>query len=81
MRKIIISFQKAFKSDDNFEHLQAINSLMRTTFNENTTADSIKIFEGFKKTFETEIAKRGIDSLIENTTCEEYFDRAHQLNN
>ena len=81
MKKLFISFQKAFKADEHFEHLQTINSLMATTFNENTTADSIKIFEGFKKKFETEIAKRGIDSLIENTTCEEYFDRAHQLNN
>ena len=24
---------------------------------------------------------RIVDSLIENTICEEYFDRAHQLNN
>ena len=38
-------------------------------------------FKLITKTFETEIAKRGIDSLIENATCEEYFDRAHQLNN
>lgn len=81
MRKIFISFQKAFKSDENFEHLQVINSLMATTFNEKTTSDSIRIFEDFKKEFEVEIATRGIDSLIENTTCEEYFKRSKSKNN
>ena len=82
MRKIIISFQKAFKSDDNFEHLQAINSLMATTFNNKQTSESIKIFEDFQKSFEAEIAKRGLDGLIENQNCEEYFNnKAKQSNN
>ena len=78
MKKIFLSVQKAFKSDDNFEHRQTINSLMTIVFKENPTDASIKIFEDFKKSFEQEIAKRGIDGLIENTTCQEYFDRANQ---
>ena len=82
MKKLFISFQKAFKSDDNFERLQVINSLMGTTFDGKTTSDSIKIFEDFKKTFETEIAKRGLDGLIENQNSEEYFNnKAKQSNN
>lgn len=82
MRKLLISFQKAFKPDEHFEHLQAINSLMSITFNNKQTSESIKIFEDFKKSFETEIAKRGLDSLIENANCEKYFNnKAKHLNN
>ena len=82
MRKIIISFQKAFKADEHFEHLQTINSLMATTFNNKQTSESIKIFEDFQKSFEAEIAKRGLDGLIENQNSEEYFNnKAKQSNN
>nr|WP_315173643.1 hypothetical protein [uncultured Flavobacterium sp.] len=78
MKKIITSVKNAFIFDENFTHMQLVNSLMTTIFKENPTATSIKIFEDFKKAFEQEIAKRAIDSLIENTTCQEYFDRANQ---
>ena len=49
MKKLFISFQKAFKADEHFEHLQTINSLMATTFNNKQTSESIKIFEDFQK--------------------------------
>jgi hypothetical protein len=74
MKKILMSFHNAFKSDENFEHLQVVNFLMGTILKENTTRTSIKLFEDFKNAFEQEIAKRGIESLMEHTTCQEYFD-------
>ncbi len=82
MKKLFISFQKAFKADEHFERLQTINSLMATTFNNKQTSESIKIFEDFQKSFEAEIAKRGLDGLIENQNSEEYFNnKAKQSNN
>jgi hypothetical protein len=77
MKKILISVQNAFKGDDNFEHQQKINSLMTILFKENETATSITIFEALRKSFEKEIARKGIEGLIEHTHCEEYFDRAN----
>jgi hypothetical protein len=73
MKKILIGFQEVFKNDEVFENEQTINSLMNLIFKEKKTDVSIKLFENFKKKFEQEIAKRGIDSLIEHTTCSEYF--------
>jgi hypothetical protein len=78
MRKIFLIIEGAFKPDENFEREQAVNSLMNLIFKEKKTADSIKIFEDFKKKFDQEIAKRGIDGLIEHTICEEYFDRTQK---
>ena len=67
---------------DKLEHLQTINSLMAATFNNKQTSESIKIFEDFQKSFEAEIAKRGLDGLIENQNSEEYFNnKAKQSNN
>lgn len=74
MKKLLIIFTEAFKSDENFERQQIVNNLMNLIFKEKETAESIKLFEDFKKKFEQEIAKRGIDGLIENTICEEYFN-------
>lgn len=67
-------FQEVLKTDDTHEKEQTLNSLMTLIFKDKKTVDSIKIFEDFKKKFEQEIAKRGIDALIEHATCEKYFD-------
>lgn len=75
MKKIFITVQNAFKSDETFEHEQTVNSLMNLIFKEQKTQSSIKLFEDFKRKFEQEIATRGIESLIEHTTCQEYFDK------
>lgn len=67
-----------FKDNETFEREQTINYLMNLVFKQKKTESAILIFEEFKIKFEQEIAKRGIDSMIEQTTCEEYFDRKHK---
>ncbi len=78
MKKILFTIQQVFKTDTTFENEQTLNNLMGLIFTEKKTAQSIKLFEDFKYKFEQEIAKRGIDGLIEHTICEEYFDRKQQ---
>ena len=46
---------------------------MKLIFNEKKTSQSIKLFKDFQKKFEQEISERGINGLIENSLCEEYF--------
>lgn len=81
MKKFLITIQEIFKTDTNFEHKQALNSLMTLILKDKKTADSIKLFEDLRYKFEQEIAKRGIDVLIEHTTCEEYFDKTRKTTN
>lgn len=80
MKKIILIFQEAFKSDENFEREQIVNSLMTVIFKDKETKQSIQLFQDFKKKFEQEIAKRGIDGLIEHTNCEDYFRKINTEN-
>jgi hypothetical protein len=80
MKKILEKVQNVFKHDQALEQEQTINSLMNLIFKEQNTHTSIKLFEKFKIRFEQEIANRGIESLIEHTTCEEYFDRVKTVN-
>ena len=79
MKKMLTNFQNVFKNNETFEHQQKVNSLMNLIFQEKETAVSIKIFKDVKKKFEQEIAKRGIDGLIEHTTCQEYFHKNQHL--
>ena len=78
MKKIFLFIGEALKPDENIERDQAVNSLMTLIFKDKKTEDSIKEFEEFKNKFDQEIANRGINALIEHTTCEEYFDRVNQ---
>lgn len=80
MKKILAKIQNSFKPDQKAEQEQTINSLMNLIFKEESTHQSIKLFEQFKNKFEQEIANRGIQGLLEHTTCEEYFDRVNVVN-
>jgi len=82
MKKLFQQIQSVFKHNETLEQEQiTINSLMNLIFKEeNTTDNSIKLFQKFKNKFEQEIAKRGIDSLMEHTACEDYFTNSNKDN-
>lgn len=66
--------EKIFKKDEQKQEENEIaNHLMRLIFKDRGTSSSIQLFVSLKEKFDKEIAKRGIDSLIEHTDCEDYF--------
>jgi hypothetical protein len=75
MEKIIATLENYFKHDYEKEKEQYLNNLMRFFFKDKSTATSIELFKEFQKKFENEIAKKGMDGLVEHTICEEYFDK------
>jgi hypothetical protein len=76
INKKIKMAQKAFESDDKIENQKIIsNSLMGLIFKGDSTANSIEIFEDFKRKFEEEIGQRGIDGFTEHANCKDYFHR------
>lgn len=57
------------------EFNQSINGMMKITFSEKSSQESIKIFQAYCKKFETELAKRSLEALIESETAQEYFHK------
>ena len=53
----------------------AVNGLMKITFNEKSTFQSIQIKEKFLKKFNQEIIKRNLDAQIEVADCENYLNK------
>lgn len=75
MKKILQQIKNAFKSEEkNDDQKDMVNHLFRLIFNEKDTVSSINTFKELKRKVDNEIAKRGIESLIVHTECEDYFD-------
>lgn len=79
--KVAKDLQKAFA-----ESLQEtpndelrLNTMMQNVFNEKTTLESIDLFEKFKEKYESELRKRNIDALIENSDIEAYFRQTKKI--
>ena len=69
------NYQKESKANQEKKDFQiSVNGMMKVAFSKDTN-EAIKRKEAFVKSFESEIAKRGIDAQIEAIDCEEYFNK------
>jgi hypothetical protein len=68
--------EKQIKKDN----LLQLNALMKLVFKDKKTFEAINLMEQFKVKFDQEIAKRGIESAIENNDCEEYLSNKIKAN-
>jgi len=78
MKKLITQFKewqkkKAIEQEKKDFEL-AINSMMKLAF-EKDTQSAIEKRIAFSKEFDSEIAKRGLEALIEHQDCEDYFNK------
>lgn len=74
MNKLINRLKEMFINDKH-KHDDIINHILLILFQNKTTEESLECFKELKNRFDKEIAKRGINSLIEHTACEDYFDK------
>ena len=56
-----------------------INQLMNSLFFEATTHEAICRFEDLKKAFESELSKRNLNAMIENSDIDSYFKNTKEL--
>lgn len=68
--------QKKIKKENQLQ----LNALMKIVFKDKKTFEAINLMEQFKVKFDQEIAKRGIESAIENNDCEDYFQNKINFN-
>lgn len=68
-----------FLSEGDFTTDERINKMMTNVFFEKTTLESIDLFEKFKEKYESELRKRNIDALIENSDIEAYFRQTKKI--
>ena len=75
IRTAFENYQKESKAKQEKKDFEiAINGMMKVAFSKDTN-EAIKRKENFVKAFDSEIAKRGIDTQIEAIDCEEYFNK------
>ena len=86
MKKLLNQIKNAFKNyqieskakQDKKDFEIAINGMMKVAFSKDTK-EAIARKEAFVKAFDSEIAKRGLDSQIEALDCEDYFNKQKKL--